>query len=670
MAAAPSAPSRWLFGPGPDLLLGCGLLYALAMVAFSVAGPSIRAHQPGYVVPLLILLLSMPHYGATLVRVYDQRADRRGYVLFSVWATLLVLTAFVVGVYDARVASWLFTIYITWSPWHYTGQNYGIAMLFLRRRGVAIAPAAKRALHASYVLSFALTFLIFHGSFGTLSYSPDATGDGIAFLPLGIPVAATRVLFPAAVIGYTAALALAGVLLLRAGSLQDLVPSALVTLTQALWFSVPFGLRFWDLRTGVEPLDAQHLVHDYLFFVALGHAAQYLWVTTYYAHASRGWSGYGRYLGKTLASGAAVWTLPAVLFAPDALGHAEYGAGLALLVAAAVNVHHFILDGAIWKLRQHRIASILIRAVPADAAAEAAGPGAAWLRRGAWSAACAGLGISLFVSWATYFGYPAARARGDFTTATALLDAMSWLGRDNSKLRLSLGASRERAGDAEGALREYARAAQLAPGFRPHVAAGRVLARERRHAEAAVEFEAAIALAPSSEKIPRAAATAWLRADEPARARSVLEAALARSPDSAALHESLARVAMQLGDVEVAVAEYREAFRSDPQRVGTGNDLAWILATSGDPGVRDPEESIRIARQVVAATKERDPNTLDTLAAGLAAAGRFEEAVAVATRAADLAATRGSATRDEIALRLALYRAGRPYVAPRPPAPG
>src|SRR5262245_15524636 len=104
MAAAPSASSRWLFGPAPDLLLGCGALYGLAMVVFALAGPSIRAHQADWVVPYLILFLSMPHYGATLVRVYEQRVDRRTYVLFSVWATLLIVGAFVAGIYDARVA--------------------------------------------------------------------------------------------------------------------------------------------------------------------------------------------------------------------------------------------------------------------------------------------------------------------------------------------------------------------------------------------------------------------------------------------------------------------------------------------------------------------------------------------------------------------------------------
>ena len=49
MAAAPSTPGRWLFGPGVDLLLGGGALYALAMVAFAAAGPAIRAHQAAWV---------------------------------------------------------------------------------------------------------------------------------------------------------------------------------------------------------------------------------------------------------------------------------------------------------------------------------------------------------------------------------------------------------------------------------------------------------------------------------------------------------------------------------------------------------------------------------------------------------------------------------------------
>jgi tetratricopeptide (TPR) repeat protein len=144
-----------------------------------------------------------------------------------------------------------------------------------------------------------------------------------------------------------------------------------------------------------------------------------------------------------------------------------------------------------------------------------------------------------------------------------------------------------------------------------------------------------------------------------------------RLPDSAALHASLGDAAMQLGDAPGAVRHYREAFRREPGRLGTGNNLAWLLATSDADDLRNPQESIEVARQILSAMDEPDPNTLDTLAAGLAAAERFEEALEVATRAEELARLRGDApTRDEIARRLALYRTGLPYVERLSPADG
>ena len=44
--ASPTRSDRWLFGPLPDLLFGCGLLYAIAFAAYSLAGPAIRGATP------------------------------------------------------------------------------------------------------------------------------------------------------------------------------------------------------------------------------------------------------------------------------------------------------------------------------------------------------------------------------------------------------------------------------------------------------------------------------------------------------------------------------------------------------------------------------------------------------------------------------------------------
>jgi serine/threonine-protein kinase len=119
------------------------------------------------------------------------------------------------------------------------------------------------------------------------------------------------------------------------------------------------------------------------------------------------------------------------------------------------------------------------------------------------------------------------------------------------------------------------------------------------------------------------------------------------------------------GRFEEAMAYYREALEINPELHATSNSLAWMLATCGDPRLRDPEESIRLSEVSARATKFQDPAILDTLAAGLAAAGRFEEAVRTAQWAVDLHEQRRQRSQAaEIRRRLALYRRDRAYVDP------
>ncbi len=132
---------RWLYGPASDLLFGCGVWYLLALVAFVIADPAIRTGGGADILPFLVLVFSTPHYGATLLRVYERREDRRAYTYFAVHASLVIAAIFAVGVHHGFVGSLILTVYFTWSPWHYTGQNYGIAVMFLRRRGIDLVRA-------------------------------------------------------------------------------------------------------------------------------------------------------------------------------------------------------------------------------------------------------------------------------------------------------------------------------------------------------------------------------------------------------------------------------------------------------------------------------------------------------------------------------------------------
>ena len=361
MTTATAPASRWYFGPVPDLLLGCGLAYAVFFVAMSVAGPSIREVLPIGLLPLGILLTGVPHYGATLLRVYEHRKNRRAYAFFSVFASALVWGAFVVSLYSPVFGSLLLTVYLTWSPYHYTGQNYGITLMFLRRRDVPVSPLARRLIHASFLLSFALTALAIHSMAVSADYAPVQYESTVyRLMPLGIPDSIANWAMLAVGGSYLASSIGAGLLLLRVGSLRDLAPAGLLVLTQALWFSVPVVGRQLGCFAQADALSLEHAAYT-LLWIGMGHSLQYLWVTTYYATQSGDAPRRSVYLGKTLLAGAAIWVVPGLVFAPGGISSLPYDAGLAVMIATAVNLQHFILDGAIWKLRDGRIARILIR---------------------------------------------------------------------------------------------------------------------------------------------------------------------------------------------------------------------------------------------------------------------------------------------------------------------
>jgi hypothetical protein len=92
------------------------------------------------------------------------------------------------------------------------------------------------------------------------------------------------------------------------------------------------------------------------------------------------------------------------------------------------------------------------------------------------------------------------------------------------------------------------------------------------------------------------------------------------------------------------------------------NNLAWALATSENPAVRDGSNAVFFAKRAVAATYRKNPNSLDTLAAAYAEAGKFERAVGAEEEAIALVRTEEEMKTAFIS-RLKLYQAKVPYRA-------
>ena len=278
----------------------------------------------------------------------------------------------------------------------------------------------------------------------------------------------------------------------------------------------------WDLRT------------HYFLWIAAAHSTQYLWVTAYYARQSGEWRGQLPHYAKVLAAGAAAWTIPVLLFGTHTGGPLAFDAGLGLLVAAAVNVHHFILDGAIWKLRGP-IAQILIRS---DSLATETGDAIARPAAGrlVWAGCFAALALSVGAVAVEQRTVPPSSGRTSRRCARAPPSSKRRAGERLAPARLRQRAAR-RAAHRGGARELPARpgaAAERAGGSAAGCdlrAGGRLAARggplRGRPREAAFGGERTAVLALAGK--------AWQRLGDDERALARLEEALARDPQNAQL---------------------------------------------------------------------------------------------------------------------------------------
>jgi hypothetical protein len=359
-----------------------------------------------------------------------------------VHASLGIAAAFVAGVYHAGVGAALVTLYFCWSPWHFAGQNYGLSLMFLRRGGLEVPQGARRALYLAYIGTFLVTLLVFQTRQGSASFAPDfdTDGSGYGVLRLGIPQAVTAVLAPALLALLLGGFGVALVQLRRAGATGlQLATTALLGGIQSLWFVVPVAFSLWG-----RSLDGLAFT---AVWASIAHSIQYLWVTSYSARSADSGFSLPRFYGKALLGGCMIGVVPGLLFAPALLGARPWTGGLAILVFACVNLHHFVLDGAIWKLRDGRVARLLLRPPDPDATPSLVTTRVA---RVVWALG----GLCLAVEAVELWDVRAAQGT-EISDVSASARRLAWIGRERASVLGRLGDLRAEAGDLDGAFASY-----------------------------------------------------------------------------------------------------------------------------------------------------------------------------------------------------------------------
>jgi hypothetical protein len=346
VARAPAAPppTRPYFINAP---VDFALIGGASILAFVLMWLFYTAERTPAVMTLgaqLLWLGNWPHFAASSYRLYHTRDNVRQYPVTALVIPWVVLAGVVGSLLSpGLIAPYFVKVFRIWSPYHFSGQTLGICLIYARRSGFKVG-AWERAGLSGFIYG---TFLA-----GTVRAEIDTrptTFYGITTSGLGLP----------AWTGTAATLFMAGagllfLILAARWSWQNRRPLPPLVLLPALTQYV------WFVQSSAWP--------SYQEFVPFFHSLQYLLIAWSVQmkekmdvnHVRPSW----RYvLGESLRWGALNVAGGAALF--FVLPRLVSAAGVDLLFATGVvicgvQIHHFFVDGVIWKLKNKNVAAPLM----------------------------------------------------------------------------------------------------------------------------------------------------------------------------------------------------------------------------------------------------------------------------------------------------------------------
>ena len=243
-------------------------------------------------------------------------------------------------------------------------------------------------------------------------------------------------------------------------------------------------------------------------------------------------------------------------------------------------------------------------------------------------------------------------ALSDFSSALAL-DETHWRAFHNR------GVSHAKEGSLEDALNDFNKALELNKTFVSTWYNRAEVKYQKGDFEAAVkDYNEALKLSPRDGAILNARGHAQYRIGHLREAQQDFAAAVELAPNNASAWVNLGDFYLNQGDYAQATRDYRQAINVNPQFGRAYQSAAWLLATCPDVKYRDANLAIECAKKAIELDGRKDFRYLDTLAAALANAGKFPDAVEVQKDAVKGITDNDSAPYEE---RLKMYMDKLPF---------
>ena len=253
--------------------------------------------------------------------------------------------------------------------------------------------------------------------------------------------------------------------------------------------------------------------------------------------------------------------------------------------------------------------------------------------------------------------------KGEFNDAINHYEATLAINPADAEAHNNLGATLFQAGRVDDAIAHYQEALAVRPDYAEASCnlADALLSKGDMDG-AITHYRTCVAVLPNHTDAQYNLASALLRKGRFDEAIIHYEKALELLPGNADAHVNLGSAFLAKGHIAEAIGQYKEALTLSPENVAAQSNLAWLLATSPDPSLRNGPEAVLLAEQASRSSGRKRPLVLRILAAAYAEAGRFSEARATAHEALQAADDQGnSALSDFLRKEIALYESGQPY---------
>jgi tetratricopeptide (TPR) repeat protein len=187
-----------------------------------------------------------------------------------------------------------------------------------------------------------------------------------------------------------------------------------------------------------------------------------------------------------------------------------------------------------------------------------------------------------------------------------------------------------------------------------------------RKPDAHEPFARAVQLNPDDARSRYMLGLSYIERKDLTAAAEHLRRAVALAPQDLDSRGALSQALSQLGLWQEAMPHLKEVIRLRPEAYQVKLGVAWVLATSSDPQVRDGKAAVDYANELVKFSN-RQPFPLDVLGAAYAACGEFDKAIAAVDEAITKQAAESNqppSLLEEMRKRRTMYQQGQPVRSP------